>query len=114
MILIIILILRGKGMLNMKSRFIVILMTVLLCLSVFGSVFCLAEHSHHKCTGENCAVCAILEQCTQRLRTVAAAAAVLFVVCVQTVATAVFGTCLVVLALLSGSSVAVQLLFSSK
>ena len=77
MILIIILILRGKGMLNMKSRFTTILMAVLLCLSVFGSVFCLAEHTNHECTGENCAVCAILEQCTQRLRSVAAAAAVL-------------------------------------
>lgn len=41
-------------------------------------------------------------------------AAVLFVVCFQIVAMAVFGTCLVVLALLSGSSVAVQLLFSTK
>lgn len=40
------------------------------------------------------------------------AAAVLFVVCFQIVAMAVFGTCLVVLALLSGSSVVVQLLFS--
>lgn len=39
-------------------------------------------------------------------------AAVLFVVCFQTVAMAVFGTCLVVLASLSGSSVAVQLPFS--
>lgn len=39
-------------------------------------------------------------------------AAVLFVVCFQIVAMAVFGTCPVVLALLSGSSVAVQLLFS--
>lgn len=39
-------------------------------------------------------------------------AAVLFVVCFQTVAMAVFGTYQVVLALLSGSSAAVQLLFS--
>lgn len=39
-------------------------------------------------------------------------AAVLFVVCFQIVAMAVFGTCLVVLASLSGSSAAVQLLFS--
>lgn len=39
-------------------------------------------------------------------------AAVLFVVCFQIVATAGFGTCLVVLALLSDFSVAVQLLFS--
>ena len=62
----------------MKSRFISILMSVLLCLSVFGSVFCLAEHSHHECTGTDCAVCAIIEQCMQRLRTVAAAAVALF------------------------------------
>lgn len=41
-------------------------------------------------------------------------AAVLFVVCFLTVAMAVSGTCLVVLALLSGSSVAVQLLFSTQ
>lgn len=39
-------------------------------------------------------------------------AAVLSVVCFRIVAMAVFGTCLVVLALLSGSSVAVQRLFS--
>jgi hypothetical protein len=42
------------------------------------------------------------------------AAAVLFVVCFQVVAMAGFGTCLVALALLSGSSVAAQLLFSTK
>lgn len=44
----------------------------------------------------------------------AAAAAVLLAVCLQTVARAVSGTCLAVPALLSGSSVAVQLLFSTK
>lgn len=44
----------------------------------------------------------------------AVVAAVLFVVCFPIVAMAVFGTCLVVLALLSGSSVAVQLLFSTQ
>ena len=67
----------------MKSRFIAILMVVLICLSVFGSVFCLAEHSHHECTGENCAVCVIIEQCTQHLRSLAAAAVVfqLLVLC---------------------------------
>lgn len=43
----------------------------------------------------------------------AVVAAVLFVVCFQIVVMAVFGTCLVVLALLSGSSGAVQLLFST-
>lgn len=41
-------------------------------------------------------------------------AAVLLVVCFQIVAMAVFGTCLVVLALPSDSSVAVQLLASIK
>lgn len=41
------------------------------------------------------------------------AAAVLSAVCFQMVATAVFGTCPVVPALLSGSSVAVQLPFST-
>lgn len=41
-------------------------------------------------------------------------AAVLFVVCFQIVAMAVFGTCLVVPALLSGSSEAVQRPFSTK
>lgn len=61
----------------MKSRFIAVLVTVLLCLSVFGSVFCLAEHSRHECTGADCSVCAVIEQCTQRLRTAAAATALL-------------------------------------
>lgn len=42
------------------------------------------------------------------------AAAVLLVACFQVVAMAVFGTCLVALALLSGSFVAAQLLFSTK
>ena len=61
----------------MRSRLIAVLMTVLLCLSVFGSVFCMAAHAHHDCTGESCAVCAVLEQCEQRLRgAVSAAAAV--------------------------------------
>ena len=59
-------------------KLIAILMTVLLFLSVFGSVLCLAEHSHHECTGENCAVCVIIEQCTQHLRSLAAVAAVVF------------------------------------
>ena len=89
MILIIILIYGGKEMQNMKSRFIAILMTVLLCLSVFGSVFCLAEHTNHECTGENCAVCVIIDQCTQRLRSVAAVAAAIFQLLVLCTAAAV-------------------------
>ena len=44
----------------------------------------------------------------------AVAAAALLAVCFQTVARAVSGTCLAAPALLSGSSVAVQLLFSTK
>ena len=58
----------------MKRQFIAILMTALLCLSVFGSVFCMASHAHHDCTGEGCAVCAVLEQCGQRLHGASAAA----------------------------------------
>ena len=73
----------------MKSKLTAILMTVLLFLSVFGSVLCLAEHSHHECTGENCAVCVIIEQCNQHLRTVAAVAAAIFQLLVLCTAAAV-------------------------
>ncbi len=55
-----------EGVFSMK-RITAVLLTIVLCISVLGAVFCLAEHTHHDCTGENCAVCAVLEQCGERL-----------------------------------------------
>ena len=57
------------------SRFAAVTVAVLLCISMLGAVFCVAAHTHHDCTGTSCAVCAVLEQCDQRLRGAAAAAA---------------------------------------
>lgn len=50
------------------SRIAAVLFTIVLCISMLGAVFIIAEHTHHDCTGENCAVCAVLEQCDQRVR----------------------------------------------
>lgn len=59
----------------MKRQLAAAIMTVVLCLSVFGAAFCMAEHAHHDCTGAGCSVCAVLEQCENCLRTAALAAA---------------------------------------
>ena len=50
-----------------------ILLTIILCVSILGAAFCFTEHSGHSCTGENCVVCAVLEQCDQRIRNIATA-----------------------------------------
>ena len=50
------------------SELIAVLMTILLCISMLGSVLIIAEHTHHNCTGEECVVCTVLEQCDQRVR----------------------------------------------
>ena len=65
-----------KGVFGMKriSRLTAVLLTVVLCLSVLGAAFCLAEHTQHDCSGENCAVCAVLEQCGERLHAAVSAA----------------------------------------
>lgn len=36
---------------------------------LFSNVF-LAEHVHHDCTGEDCPVCAVMEQCINNLKTI--------------------------------------------
>ncbi len=68
---------RRKAVCSMKkySKIAAVLVTVMLCVSVLAAVFCAAAHTHHDCTGAGCAVCAVLEQCDQRLRGAAAAAA---------------------------------------
>ena len=60
------------------SKIAAVLLTVVLCLSVLGAAFCVAAHTHHDCTGESCAVCAVLVQCDQRLRSAASVAAALW------------------------------------
>lgn len=55
------------------SGLIAVLMTLLLCISMLGSVFIIAEHTHHDCTGEGCAVCMMLEQCDERVRSLGTA-----------------------------------------
>ena len=63
------------------SKIAAVLLTIALCISMLGAAFCIAEHTHHECAGENCAVCAALEQCGERLHAavsaVSAAAALL-------------------------------------
>ena len=61
------------------NRITAVMLVFVLFLSMLGAAFFLAEHTQHNCAGENCAVCAVLEQCDQRLRgaVYAAAAAVL-------------------------------------
>ena len=65
------------------GRFVMLAAAIVLCLSFFGSVSFLAMHAHHHCTGEHCAVCAVLVQCERRLRSAAAAgsAALLLLSC---------------------------------
>lgn len=53
------------------NRIVMIMAVIVLCLSVLGSASCLAFHSHHHCTGENCSVCVVITQCDQRLRSAA-------------------------------------------
>ena len=57
------------------SGLIAVLMTILLCISMLGSVLIIAEHTPHDCTGEGCAVCMVLEQCNERARALGTAAA---------------------------------------
>ena len=54
------------------SKIMAFLFTLVLCASILGAVFCLAEHTYHDCSGEGCSVCAVLVQCDQRLRSTAA------------------------------------------
>ena len=65
-----------KGVFGMKmiSRITAVLLTVVLCISVLGAAFCLAEHTQHDCAGENCIVCAVLEQCSERMHAAISAA----------------------------------------
>lgn len=56
------------------SKIAAVLLTVVLCISMLGAAFCIAEHTHHDCAGESCAVCAVLEQCGERLHTAVSAA----------------------------------------
>ena len=44
------------------------LLTVLLCVSMLGSVFAVPARTSHDCIGEGCAVCMILSQCDARVR----------------------------------------------
>lgn len=52
-------------------------MTILRCISMLGSVLIIAEHTHHDCTGEGCAVCMMLEQCDARVRALGTAVSAL-------------------------------------
>ena len=52
-------------------------MTILRCISMLGSVLIIAEHTHHDCTGEGCAVCMMLEQCDERVRALGTAVSAL-------------------------------------
>lgn len=64
------------------SGLIAVLMTILLCISMLGSVLIIADHTHHDCTGEGCAVCMVLEQCDARVRALGTAvSAVLMLLC---------------------------------
>ena len=68
---------------KIAGRFVMLSAAIVLCLSIFGSVFFPAMHVHHHCTGEHCSVCAVLVQCDQRLRSAAAvgSAALLLLTC---------------------------------
>ena len=75
-----------KGALYMKntSKIIIVLLTIVLCVSMLSAVFCIAEHTHHDCTGEGCAVCMMLEQCDERVRALGTAvSALLMFLCVM-------------------------------
>ncbi len=66
------------------SGLIAVLMTILLCISVLGSVLFIAEHTQHDCVGESCAVCMVLEQCDARVRALGTAvSALLMLLCIM-------------------------------
>lgn len=66
------------------SGLIALLMTILLCISMLGSVLFIAEHTHHDCIGESCAVCMVLEQCEARVRALGTAvSALLILLCIM-------------------------------
>lgn len=66
------------------SGLIAVLMTLLLCISMLGSVFIITEHTHHDCTGEGCTVCMVLEQCDERVRALGmAVSAFLMLLCIM-------------------------------
>lgn len=58
-----------------KYRISAILLTMILCVTMLCAAFCFTEHTGHICAGESCSVCAVLEQCDQRIRCIASAAA---------------------------------------
>ena len=66
------------------SGLIAVLLTILLCISMLGSVLFIAEHTRHECTGEGCAVCMVLEQYDERVRALGTAVSVfLMLLCVM-------------------------------
>ena len=66
------------------SGLIAVLMTILLCISMLGSVLIIAEHTHHDCAGEGCAVCMMLEHCDERVRALGTAVSVfLMLLCIM-------------------------------
>lgn len=66
----------------MKKQIAAVVMAALLVLSVCGAVLCMAGHCEHSCIGADCAVCAVLAQCEQRLHTAVTAAAAITLLCV--------------------------------
>ncbi|MCR4689871.1 MAG: hypothetical protein K5739_00795 [Lachnospiraceae bacterium] len=44
------------------------IMTVMMLVFMFFSAFFIAEHIHHDCCGEDCPVCASIQQCEHMLR----------------------------------------------
>lgn len=59
----------------MKKQLAAAFAAFLFVLSVCGAAFCTAAHIDHRCTGPDCAVCAVIGQCEERLHTAVAAAA---------------------------------------
>lgn len=83
---------------NKHSRLISVLMTILLCISLLGSVLFIAEHTQHDCIGEGCSVCMVLEQCDARVRVLGTTvSALLMLLCVMftTVSLSVSAVCTV-------------------
>ncbi len=73
-----------KNTSKMISKILIVMLTILLCVSMLSAVFCIAEHSHHDCTGEGCVVCMVLEQCDERVRALGTAVSVfLMLLCVM-------------------------------
>ena len=67
---------KGEEMKTEKQRWQAWLLCILVAFVTFSSLFYVVEEQQHSCTGEDCPICACLQQAEQTLRTLGSGTAV--------------------------------------